>query len=80
MNEASSGVVTTSRRNGDFASKTFNVPIELHPALHAVLYHALHYTGAKTLRGEFDRRSSHLSPAEHELSICRGRPLDTNLT
>jgi hypothetical protein len=43
-------------------------------------YHGLHHIGAKTLtRRPIDRWTSRLDPAELEPSICRRRPLHTNL-
>jgi len=70
----------SSHGNADFARKTFSLPVEPHLALHAVSYHGLRHTGAKSPAGRrIDARTSRLGPAEHELSVCRARPRDTNV-
>ena len=69
------------RRKDYFARETFSVPVEPHVAPHVASYHGPDYISAKPLaRRRIDRRASRLGPAEHKPSVCRARPLDTNLT
>jgi hypothetical protein len=69
-----------SRLKGDFAHEPLSKPVEPHLAVQAVSHHGLYHTDAKTpARRGIDGRASCLGPAEPELSICRTRPLDTNL-
>jgi hypothetical protein len=61
-------VLRRSHRNGQFARKILSPPIKLHPALHAVPYHALQHTGPKTSARPVDKVSF-----RSQLEICSRR-------